>query len=76
VVVSDLVEAVDIDVEKARLDKVIADLHRQIGNFVGRLSNEKYVQNAKPELVQESRDQLAAAKADLAVAQSGRSALD
>ena len=75
VVVSDLVATVDVDAEKARLDKVIADLSKQIANFEGRLANEKYVQNAKPELVQETRDQLAATQADLAVARSGRSSL-
>ncbi len=75
VIVSDLVEEVDLDAEAGRLDGVIADLEGTIKNLEGRLSNEGYVKNAKPELVQESRDQLAAAQADLAAATTAREAL-
>ncbi len=76
VVVSDLTEAVDIDAEKDRLDKVIADLEKQIANFEGRLANEGYVNNAKPHLVQETRDQLVAAQADLTASIAARTAID
>lgn len=76
VTVSDLVEEVDLDAESGRLDSVIADLHGTIKNLEGRLSNDGYVNNAKPELVQESRDQLVAAQADLAAATTAREALN
>ncbi len=76
VIVSDLVDEVDVGAEAERLDKAIADLEGQIKNLEGRLSNEGYVNNAKPELVQESRDQLVAKQADLEVAQAARAALD
>ncbi len=76
VIVSDLVEEVDLGAEAERLDKVIADLEGNIKNLEGRLSNEGYVNNAKPELVQESRDQLVAANADLEAARTARTALD
>ena len=49
---------VDVDAEAARLDDVIADLQGTIKNLEGRLSNEGYVNNAKPELVQEMRQRL------------------
>ena len=75
VIVSDLTEEVDVDAEAARLDDVIADLQGTIKNLEGRLSNEGYVNNAKPELVQESRDQLAASQADLAAATTARETL-
>ncbi len=76
VIVSDLVEEVDLAVEAERLDSVIADLTGTIKNLEGRLSNDGYVNNAKPELVQESRDQLTAAQADLAAATTAREALE
>ena len=75
VLVSDLVDDLDVGAERERLDKVIAGLTKQIGGFEGKLGNQGYVNNAKPELVQETRDMLAAAQADLAAAQEALSAL-
>ena len=43
-----------------------ADAKKSIAQLRGRLSNEKYVAKAPPKLVQETREQLAAAEARLA----------
>ena len=55
---------VDTGEERVRLEKRAAELDKQIANFRGRLSNEKYVAKAPAKLVQETRDQLAAAEAE------------
>ncbi|MEE9415656.1 MAG: class I tRNA ligase family protein, partial [Acidimicrobiales bacterium] len=75
VIVSDLVEEVDAAAEGQRLDRVIEDLTKRIANFEGRLANEGYVNNAKPELVEETRDQLAAAQADLTTATAAKASI-
>jgi valyl-tRNA synthetase len=56
---------VDPEAEKQLKAKKEADLDRQIAAMKGRLSNESYVAKAPPKLVQETRDQLAAAESDL-----------
>jgi valyl-tRNA synthetase len=56
---------VDPEAEKQLRAKKEADLERQIGALKGRLSNESYIAKAPPKLVQETRDQLAAAEAEL-----------
>ena len=70
VLVSGLADNIDIDAERARLDKIIEAKAKQISGFEGRLGNEGYVNNAKPEMVAETRERLAAAQADLTAAQS------
>ncbi len=70
VFLSGLTDEVDIDAEKARLEDVIAQKTKQIGGFRGKLSNDGYVNGAPPHLVQETRDMLAAAEADLAAAEA------
>jgi valyl-tRNA synthetase len=57
---------VDPDAEKARAGKRREELIKQIGAMKGRLSNEAYIGKAPPHLVQQTRDQLAAAEAELA----------
>lgn len=52
---------VDPEVETKRLADALEALESKISNLEKRLSNENYVNKAKPELVQETRDQLAAA---------------
>jgi valyl-tRNA synthetase len=52
------------DAEKARLTKQIADLEKSIATLEGRLSNPGYADRAPPAMVQQTRDQLAKAKAD------------
>ncbi len=70
VLVSGLVDAVDLDAERTRLAKVIEQKSAQIAGFEAKLANEGYVANAKTELVQQTRDLLAAALADLAAAEA------
>ena len=69
VLVSGLVDEADTDAERARLNKLIEAKQKQINGFEGKLANEGYVNNAKPEMVQETRDLLAAAQADLTAAE-------
>ncbi|MEM9414853.1 MAG: class I tRNA ligase family protein [Planctomycetota bacterium] len=54
-------DVVDTDVEKARLEKALAEKEKAVKMLEGRLSNKKYVDNAPAHLVQETRDQHAAA---------------
>jgi len=72
---SDMVEAADVGAESARLTKKIDELRGQIGGLEGRLANKGYVDNAPENLVQETRDQLTAAQADLAATEAALAAL-
>ncbi|XAM01134.1 class I tRNA ligase family protein [Phycisphaeraceae bacterium D3-23] len=54
-------DVVDTEVEKERLDKALAEKEKAVKMLEGRLSNKKYVDNAPAHLVQETRDQHAAA---------------
>ncbi|MBX2852132.1 MAG: valine--tRNA ligase [Phycisphaeraceae bacterium] len=58
-------DVIDAETERARLEKLLAEKHRQVKTFEGRLSNKKYVDNAPAHLVQETRDQHAAAVKEL-----------
>jgi valyl-tRNA synthetase len=69
ILLSGLVDDVDLDQERARLRKIIEGKTKQIGGFRGRLSNEGFLANAKPEVVEDTRALLAAAEADLAAAE-------
>jgi valyl-tRNA synthetase len=55
-------DIVDSDEERARLQKRADELAKQVKGFEAKLGNEKYVHNAPPKLVQETRDLHAAAK--------------
>ena len=65
----------DADAERARLTKVIDAKTKQIGGLEGRLANAGYVAKAPAHLVQETRDSLSAAQADLAAAETALAAL-
>lgn len=73
--VSGLVDDVDVEAERDRLGKLIEAKAKQVAGFEGRLSNPGYVNNAKPELVEETRQLCEAAKADLAAAEAALAAL-
>lgn len=66
---SNLADAVDEGAEKTRLQKQIADLEKSVATLTGRLANPGYADRAPPAMVQQSRDQLAKAQADLAATQ-------
>jgi valyl-tRNA synthetase len=57
---------VDEAAEQQRTTKRRDELTKQIAALRGRLSNESYTKKAPPHLVQETRDQLATAEAELA----------
>ncbi|WP_137156136.1 valine--tRNA ligase [Rhizobium sp. FKL33] len=50
---------IDLGAEKARLEKALAKTQGEIDRIVSKLSNEKFVANAKPELVEAEREKLA-----------------
>ena len=68
--VAGLVDDVDLDAERARLQKIIDGKTKQITGFKGRLSNEGFLNNAKPEVVADTRALLAGAEADLSAAET------
>jgi valyl-tRNA synthetase len=70
---SGLVDAVDLEAEHNRLQKLIEDKRSAIAALTGRLSNESYVNKAPAQLVEQSRKQLETAQADL---EAARLALD
>jgi valyl-tRNA synthetase len=74
--VSGLHNEVDLDAQKARLEKLISEKEKQVNGFRTRLSNKGYLENAKPEIIEETRNMLASAEADLEAAQRSLSNLD
>ncbi|MCZ4352255.1 valine--tRNA ligase [Roseovarius aestuarii] len=54
-----LADIIDIDAEKARLEKTLGKLDKEIGGLKGRVNNPKFVASAPPEVVDEARDNLA-----------------
>ncbi len=56
---------IDANAEKVRLAKEIETATRSIAALQGRLGNEAYISKAPPKLVQQTRDQLASAEAEL-----------
>jgi valyl-tRNA synthetase len=54
-----LADIIDIDAEKARLEKTMDKLAKELGGLRGRLNNPKFAQSAPPEVVEETRANLA-----------------
>jgi len=50
---------IDLDAEKKRLDKEIEKVAQEVMRAGKKLGNEKFVANAKPEIVQKEKDRLA-----------------
>jgi valyl-tRNA synthetase len=50
---------IDIAAEKARLSKTLEKLEKDLGGLRGRLGNPNFAKNAKPEVVEETREKLA-----------------
>ena len=59
-----LAGVIDVGAERARLDKALAKLEKEIGGLNAKLSNEKFLANAPGEVVQEQRERLAGAEAE------------
>lgn len=72
---TNMVDAKDAEAERERLKKRLVDLAKRIGGLKGRLSNEGYVNGAPAHLVQQTRDELSAAEADLQATEAALAAL-
>jgi valyl-tRNA synthetase len=70
ILLAGLVDDIDLDQERDRLHKIIEGKTKQIAGFRGRLSNEGFLANAKPEIVADTRAMLTAAEADLTAAET------
>ncbi|MGC8201911.1 valine--tRNA ligase [Aliiroseovarius sp. PTFE2010] len=55
-----IADIIDIDEEKARLEKTLGKLEKELGGLRGRLNNPKFVESAPAEVVEETRENLAA----------------
>lgn len=55
-----LAEIIDVDAEKARLEKTLGKLAKELGGLRGRLNNPKFAASAPEEVVEETRANLAA----------------
>ena len=66
---------IDIDAEKKRLDKEIDKVSQEVTRAGKKLSNEKFVANAKPEVVQKEKDRLSEWENKLAQLKEMRAAL-
>ena len=66
---------VDMDAEKKRLDKEIEKVSLEVERAGKKLGNEKFVANAKPEVVQKEKDRLAEWENKLTQLKEMRSAL-
>ena len=63
--------ALEYGAEKARLTKLVADLEKSVATFEGRLANPGYAAKAPPAMVQQTKDQMEKAKAELVAARKG-----
>ncbi len=55
-----LADLIDVDEEKARLEKVLGKLAKELGGLRGRLNNPKFAESAPAEVVEETKANLAA----------------
>lgn len=60
-----LADVIDIDAEKARLNKSIDKLVKEMGGLKGKLSNEKFLAKAPADVVNTQRERLAAIEEDM-----------
>ncbi len=66
---------IDVEAEKARLDKEIEKIQKEVGKSKGKLGNEKFVANAKAEVVAAERERLAEWEGKLSQLQEMRGSL-
>ncbi|RUS60033.1 valine--tRNA ligase [Pseudorhodobacter sp. E13] len=57
---------IDVAEEKARLSKALEKLEKDMGGLRGRLNNPKFVESAKPEVVEDTREKLALGEEEIA----------
>jgi len=72
---ADAALAIDSGAERTRLEKLAADLEKSIATLSGRLNNPGYADKAPPHMVQQTKDQLTKARADLEAARKSMDAL-
>ena len=65
-----LADIIDIDAEKARLNKAIEKLEKELNGIKGKLNNEKFVNNAPEAVVAENRARIETGGEELATLQS------
>ena len=65
-VLLDLAGAVDLDKERARLERDAAAIRGELGKIAQKFANPQFVAKAKPEVIEEQREREAEAKAALA----------
>ncbi|WP_417207160.1 valine--tRNA ligase [Antarctobacter sp.] len=53
-----LADIIDVGAEKARLEKTLGKLGKEIGGLKGRLNNPKFAESAPPEVVEEAQENL------------------
>jgi valyl-tRNA synthetase len=63
-IVLPLAELIDLSAERARLERERAKAQEEAAKVAAKLGNESFVARAKPEVVQENRDRLAAFQAE------------
>jgi valyl-tRNA synthetase len=66
---------IDVEGEKARLDKEIEKIQKEVGKSKGKLGNENFVANANPEVVAVERERLTEWEGKLSQLQEMRSNL-
>jgi valyl-tRNA synthetase len=74
-ILAGVVEQLDAGAERARLEKLIADLDKSIATLDGRLSNPGYADRAPPHMVKQTRDQLTKARQEREAAAASLAAL-
>ncbi|MEM9844799.1 MAG: class I tRNA ligase family protein, partial [Pseudomonadota bacterium] len=57
-------DVIDVGEEKTRLEKTLGKLEKELGGLRGRLKNPKFVESAPPEVVEETRENLAQREAE------------
>jgi len=60
-----LADIIDVTAEKARLEKTIAKLEKELGGIRGRLGNDKFLASAPQEVITETRERLASGEEEL-----------
>ncbi|MDU8928412.1 valine--tRNA ligase [Alisedimentitalea sp. MJ-SS2] len=71
-----LADIIDIDAEKARLQKTLDKLAKEIGGLKGRLNNPKFAENAPEEVVAEATENLRAREEEQATLKSAMQRLE